>query len=156
MTMQTVFFTIYTLLICYITYYAVAKERQELGCKRGLTSIEKQCNEDDSVYLVGTKPMSKDTPEILINKLDSVLSYHEKGAVWRRCWIIMMLILLFVILGVGFKHHYVLDMQFIVYLQLGIFFIVYFFFNYINYHHLRRLKNNGRLIIKQLNKKCKF
>lgn len=154
MTVQTVIFTIYALLICYITYYAIAKERQELGCKRGLTSINKQCDEDKSVYLVGTNPETNDTPEMLMSKLDSVLSYHEKGAVWRRCWIIMMLITMFIIIGIN--NPCVLHLNTIVYLQLGIFFVIYFFFNYINYHHLRRLKNNGRMIIKAINKKCKF
>jgi hypothetical protein len=154
MSSETVIFTIYALIIAYITYYAIAKERQELGCKRSLTSIDKQCNEDNSVYLVGTNPATNDTPKILMNKLDSVLSYHEKGAVWRRCWIITIVITLLVILGI--YHTAKLELHTIVYIQLSVFFVIYFFFNYINYHHLRRLKNNGKKIINAISKKCKF
>ena len=156
MSTETVIFTFYALIISYITYYAIAKERQELGCKRGITSINKQCNEDNSVYLIGTNPVASDTPEKLINKLDSVLSYHEKGAVWRRCWIIMMVITMLVILGTWHDNPSVLHLHNVIYIQLSVFFVIYFFFNYINYHHLRRLKDNGRKILKAVSKKCKF
>ena len=136
---------IYVFIIIYVTFYAIAKERQELGCKRSLSSIEKQCIEDESVYLHGTKPEENDSRDVLVKKMDSILSYHEKGAVWRRCWIIMIIIFVFVVVSeIG---NCDLNIQRAIYLQLCIFFVLYFFFNYINYHHFRRLKNNGNAIM---------
>jgi hypothetical protein len=39
-------------------------------------------------------------------------------------------------------------------LLLLIFALLYFYHNYINYHHFRRLKNNGIEILNEIKKKC--
>lgn len=40
-------------------------------------------------------------------------------------------------------------------LFLVIFTLLYFYHNYINYHHFRKLKNNGVEILELIKKKCK-
>ena len=140
-----------------ILIYAILKEREELGCYR--FSIARQCNDNNSVYVINTKMENGDTKEILIKRLISIVSYHEKAGVWRRCYILS-LSLLFII--------YIVDkicckkddkdkicskrdnIYYWVVLLLLFFAIHYFFFNYINYHHFRNLKENGIEIINKL------
>jgi hypothetical protein len=60
------------------------KEREENGCSN-LFSINRQCIDDESVYLKGTKLEESDNNyDKLRDKLISILSYHEKGGVWKR------------------------------------------------------------------------
>ena len=150
---------ILSLLFTFITIYAVLKERQEHGCVRSLWSIEKQCNEDESVYIKGTEPSQTDSNSMLKAKLDSVLSYHEKGAVWRKCWIMSLIlsIVLYILLRANLKSVDELSLYWLLLsIQITSFFLMYFFFNYINYHHFRRLKNNGLLILDEVFKRCKI
>jgi hypothetical protein len=62
------------------------KEREELGCYR--FSIGRQCIDEDSVYVKNTKAESTDTCEDLHTRMISILSYQDKGGVWKRCLII--------------------------------------------------------------------
>ena len=77
---------IITFIIGCIFYYSIVKERQELGCFR--VSIDKQCDDDESVYVKNTKMEKNDNCQDLLDRLSSIVSYHEKGGVWRRCVII--------------------------------------------------------------------
>lgn len=52
------------IIIC-ILIYAILKEREELGCYR--FSIAKQCEDNNSIYLLNTKMENGDTKEILKN-----------------------------------------------------------------------------------------
>jgi hypothetical protein len=52
------------IIIC-IFLYAILKEREELGCYR--FSIAKQCDDNNSVYVINTKMEDGDTKEILKN-----------------------------------------------------------------------------------------
>jgi hypothetical protein len=131
------------IIIC-IFLYAILKEREELGCYR--ISISKQCDENNSVYLLNTKMENGDTKEILKKRLISIVSYHEKGGVWRRCYILS-LVLLFIILIVDKISHKRNNIYYWIVLLLLFFTIHYFFFNYINYHHFRNLKENAIEII---------
>lgn len=141
---------IYLFIMCIITYYAVAKEREELGCYR--ISIARQCDDQNSVYVYGTKPSSKDTRKILISRMKSVLSYHEKAGVWRRCFIlgIVLTIIAYSIVTSCSSSRRIAKIHnwFIVHIMFVA--ILYFFFNYINYHHMRNLKNNGLEILNML------
>lgn len=149
-----------SLLILSITYYAVQKERQEHGCTS--IGIQKQCDEDQSVYIIGTKPSSADTKAELTQKIESVLSYHEKGAVWRKCWIMSLIFSLVMYLllraNLNASQRNCVDNTSLFYLILSVqitaFFLTYFYFNYINYHHFRRLKTNGLLILKEVFNRC--
>jgi drug/metabolite transporter (DMT)-like permease len=87
-----------------------------------------------------------DTKEILKKRLISIVSYHEKGGVWRRCYILS-LALLFIILIVDKISHKRNNIYYWIVLLLLFFTIHYFFFNYINYHHFRNLKENAIEII---------
>ena len=120
---------------------------EELGCYR--FSIAKQCNENNSVYMINTKMKNGDTKEILIKRLISIVSYHEKAGVWRRCYILS-LSLLFIIVIVDKICCKRDDIYYWVVLLLLFFAVHYFFFNYINYHHFRNLKENGIEIINKL------
>jgi len=135
------------IIIC-IFLYAILKEREELGCYR--VSISKQCDENNSVYLLNTKMENGDTKEILKKRLISIVSYHEKAGVWRRCYILS-LALLFIIFIVDKICCYKRDNIYYWIVLLLLFFTVhYFFFNYINYHHFRNLKENAIEIINKV------
>jgi len=131
------------IIIC-IFLYAILKEREELGCYR--ISIAKQCDDNNSVYLLNTKMENGDTKEILKKRLISIVSYHEKAGVWRRCYILS-LALLFIILIVDKIAHKRNNIYYWIVLLLLFFTVHYFFFNYINYHHFRNLKENAIEII---------
>ena len=62
------------------------KEREELACYT--LSIKRQCIDEESIYLKNTKAESRDTCKDLYQKIESILSYHEKARVWKRCIII--------------------------------------------------------------------
>lgn len=129
-----------------ILLYAILKEREELGCYR--ISIKQQCNDNNSVFLINTKMEASDNIDILYKKMISILSYHEKSGVWRRCYIMasLLLTILYIVNNTT-------DNKTIFYwlnLLLLYFTILYFFFNYLNYHHFRNLKNNGVEIIEKI------
>jgi hypothetical protein len=81
---------IFTLII----FYAIMKEREELGCYR--VSIGRQCIDEDSVYVKNTKASKEDDCNDLYEKIESILSYHEKGGVWKRCLIIASIITFYI------------------------------------------------------------
>ena len=134
-----------------ILYYAIMKERKELGCYR--ISIDQQCNDEESVYVKNTKMETKDNCNDLMDRLKSIVSYHEKGGVWRRSIIISFLciICIYIVYNINKKlntiYHYLI-------LLLLIFTLIYFYHNYINYHHFRRLKNNALEILNEIKNKC--
>lgn len=134
------------IIIC-IFIYAILKEREELGCYR--FSIAKQCDENNSVYLLNTKMENGDTKEILKKRLISIVSYHEKGGVWRRCYILSLSLLLIILIvdKICYKRD---NIYYWIVLLLLFFAIHYFFFNYINYHHFRNLKENAIEIINKV------
>jgi hypothetical protein len=135
------------IIIISILIYAILKEREELGCYR--FSISRQCNDNNSVYVINTKMENGDTKEILIKRLISIVSYHEKAGVWRRCYILS-LSLLFIIVIVDKICCNRNNIYYWVVLLILFFAVHYFFFNYINYHHFRNLKENGIEIINKL------
>ena len=140
------------ILLIGIIYYAIQKEREELGCYR--ISIGRQCIDEESVYVKNTKMNLNDNFDDLINRLISILSYHEKAGVWKRCLIISCIIVLFIYIIYNINKKLDTIFHYIVLLLL-IFTLIYFYHNYINYHHFRRLKNNGNEIMNEIKKKCK-
>jgi hypothetical protein len=142
---------IITIIFSFIIYYSIVKERRELGCFR--VSVDRQCNDDESVYVKNTKMEKNDNCNDLSDRLSSIVSYHEKGGVWRRCIIIATLYvgIIFIVYNMNSKfdtiYHYLV-------LLLLLFTLLYFYHNYINYHHFRRLKNNALEIITEIKKKC--
>lgn len=134
-------------LVSVIGTYALLKERQELGC-RGWSASQRQCVDEDSVYVRGTAPEGDDRPAAKA-KLASILSYHEKGGVWKRCFLLATVLAYLAhatarataCAGPGWTlaiHH------------LLFFAILYFFFNYLNYHHFRVLKHHGTELLRVL------
>jgi membrane protein insertase Oxa1/YidC/SpoIIIJ len=151
-------YIILIIIIIIIFVYAIFKEREELGCFK--FSIAKQCDDNNSVYLINTKMKKKDDKEILIKRLISILSYHEKGGVWKRCYILsfLLIIIVFIVNKLYYSENNEEEKKkekknYIYYwltLLLLFFTIIYFFFNFINYHHFRNLKDNGIEIINTL------
>lgn len=139
----------------FLIIWVLKKERSELGCVKNFFSLEKQCIEEDSVFLVGTKRENRDSKDILFNKLKSILSHHEKGAVWRRSILIATIITLVFFLFTRFiscdKTIISLEKYFFLFIVMTA--IIYFYHNYMNYHYYRRLKNNGTEIIDILQNK---
>lgn len=126
-----------------VVFYAITKEREELGCYR--MSVGRQCVDEDSVYVKNTKMEDKDTCPDKMERLKSITSYHEKGGVWKRC-VILSLISVFAVYLI-----YRMQSNFQLYSYLFLFLInftiIYFYHNYINYHHFRLLKRNAAEII---------
>ena len=93
-----------------------------------------------------------DNCQDLLDRLGSILSYHEKGGVWRRCLVIDTLatIVIYLVYSINLKFD---NVYYYLILLLLIFTLLYFYHNYINYHHFRRLKN-GIEILNEIKKKC--
>lgn len=142
---------IITIIVCIILFYALYKERCELGCNH--LSIFNKCDFDESVYIKNTKMENNDTCQGLLYRLKNIANYHEKGGVWKRCVIIatVCVSIIFVVYKINSQfdsiYHYVI-------LLLLISTVIYLYHNFINYHHFRILKNNTLEIIEQINKKC--
>jgi hypothetical protein len=142
---------IISIILAMVFFYSIAKERQELGCYR--VSIDRQCIDDESVYVKNTKMSSNDSCEDLVSRMTSIISYHEKGGVWKRCLIIAAIIVavVYVVYNMNSKfdniYHYLV-------ILLLIFALLYFYHNYINYHHFRILKHNGVEILENIKHHC--
>lgn len=134
-----------------IIYYALMKEREELGCYR--LSIGKQCIDEESIYVKNTKAEQGDTCKDLYDRMESILSYSEKGGVWKRCIIIASVILFCVYIVYGINNKFKNINQYALLLLL-IFTLLYFYHNYINYHHFRKLKQNGVEILQLIKENC--
>ncbi len=132
---------IYIGLISIATLYAIAKEREDSACNKPVYSVSKQCDEDSTPYITGTIPDQSDSAETLVKKIESALSFYEKGAVWRKC-ILLSNAYMFVVLMFT-SNSTCMPIQHYVLMHLVFIAIMYFYFNYINYHYLRRLKANG-------------
>lgn len=121
--------------------YALLKERSELGCS-GASVSGRQCRDEDSVYVRGTEPAPGDTRGDARAKLVSVLSYHEKGGVWKRCFLLATVLAYLSYLvqraSRGAGAGWALALQHLVFLA-----VLYFYWNFINYHHFRVLKRHG-------------
>ena len=78
-----------------LIFYAILKEMKESGCYCYL-STGLRCIDENSVYVKNTKASKEDDSNELYKKLESILSYHEKGTIWRRCMIIASIITLFI------------------------------------------------------------
>ena len=131
--------------------YAVLKEREELGCYR--VSIGRQCIDEDSVYVKNTKAEQGDTCKELYERMESILSYQEKAGVWKRCIIMAAIMTFFVYVVYNINHKFNIN-QYIILLLVS-FSLIYFYHNYINYHHFRKLKQNGIEILQLMKQKCK-
>lgn len=133
-----------------VVFYAINKEREELGCYR--ISVGRQCDDENSVYVKNTKMEDKDTCRDKMERLKSITSYHEKGGVWKRC-VILSLISVFAVYLI-----YRMQSNFQLYSYLFLFLInftiIYFYHNYVNYHHFRLLKRNAVEIIDSM--PCKW
>lgn len=149
--MKNVVYVIWCTFIFIILIYAVLKEREELGCYR--ISIAQQCIDDESVYIKGTKSMPDDTTDVLKDRVISALSYHDKGGVWKRCLIIATLIIVVIVL---FEQAFCDRVAKWITLHVILFTILYFYFNYLNYHHFRNLKKNGVESLSLLMRACKL
>ena len=124
--------------------YAILKERNELGCPVGF-KVEKHCDDLKSIYMLNTLPKDNDSNRVLTKKLISLLSMHEKAAVWRKCFIISTGI---TILIKGLSPN--IDDKILISLHLSIIAILYFYHNFMNFHVYRQARNVGIEIIKRL------
>ena len=130
--------------------FALLKERKELACS-GWRPGRRQCVDEDSVYVRGTAPEPDDDRQARKTKLVSILSYHEKGGVWKRCFLLAA-VLAYLAHAIGKataccvgSGGWTLAMQHLVF-----FATLYFYFNYLNYHHFRVLKRHGRALLRGL------
>lgn len=131
-----------------IFIYCILKEREELGSIR--FGIKRNLDDNNSVYVKNTQYNPNDTIKDLNEKIISIISYHEKGAIWRRCYIfsILLCLILFILIKSSCNINSVYFWICLIILYTA---IIYFYFNFINYHHFRVLKNNGIKILEELN-----
>lgn len=141
----------YWVAIAALTAYAFFKQRLELGCEgSSLFSLHKQCIEENSVFLVGTQPERGDTLDDEIRKLRHLVSYHEKSGVWRVCLLLsLVLTWLVVLLAPGTPPTALVS------LHLAFTAIHYFYMNYINYHHFRRIRDTGVALLASVRRRCR-
>jgi hypothetical protein len=133
-----------TFLFGFLVVYAFVREREELGCFGAM--IDKGCDDRKSVYLVGTEPDPRDTPEDAIRKLGSILAYHEKGAIWKRRFLVAVALSMmgYVVFtksgGLGGGWSFVIA-------SMVFFSILYFEKNFENFHHHRELMRRGFVLL---------
>ncbi len=130
-------------ILALVVFYAITKEREELGCYR--VSVGRQCVDEDSVYVKNTKMEDTDTCPDKMERLKSIVSYHEKGGVWKRCVILSLITVFAVYLTYRLQSNF--QLYSFLFIFLINFTIIYFYHNYINYHHFRLLKRNAIEII---------
>lgn len=135
----------WVIILTIFTIYAIVKEREQLGCYR--ISIATQCDDQNSIYLKGTKMEKNDTNDVLYNRMISIISYHEKGVVWRRCVILATILTLFAFLILSLTKTEGGRIASWIMLYIMFFMVIYLHCSYINYHHHRHLKNNGKEIL---------
>jgi hypothetical protein len=142
---------IYWFCILYGTIYSLFKIRAEFGCKGTALTTKRQCIDENSVYLEDTSPQHNDSLDTLRRKLANVLSYHEKTGVWKICLLMANVLTLFVYIILDVKQ----PVKALVPLHLSFFALQYFYFNFINFHHLRRLKEAGMRILANMMMFCR-
>lgn len=139
----------YWALVAAVTLYAVLKQRREAGCRGTLFTVRRQCRDDRTVYSRGLEPSPGDGLPDLLRKLDSALSFHEKAAVWRVC-IIMALALT----GVTALMVPAAEPRALVGVHITAVGMLYFYFNYVNYHHHRTLQGIGKRLTARVAAVC--
>lgn len=142
---------IYWIVIGYATLWAFLKQRGEYGCSGSLFTTRKQCIDENSVYFVDSGFTTADSPKDLSKKVSSLLGYHEKSGIWKVCIVMAGVLTLFVwaIFPNGTNSQFIS-------LHLTFFSLLYFYFNFINYHHFRRLKAAGDKILDAMVAKCSY
>jgi hypothetical protein len=149
---ETLLLGVHAVLMLLLGAYALMKERVELGCV-GLGVRTRQCRDEHSVYVHGTDPRPDDGPQEAARKLDSVLSYHEKGGVWKRSFLLALVLAYTAHLAhratAGAGAGWTLATQHLLFLA-----ITYFYWNFINYHHFRLLKAHGMAHVAVLKRAC--
>lgn len=143
-------YIIYWLIMCYATLYAFMKQRQEYGCSESFFTTKRQCIDENSVHIKGTKSQDTDTLEELNRKMISTLSYHEKSGIWKICLIMANVLVFFVYMFVDIQT----PLKTLIPIHLMFLAIQYFYFNFINYHHFSILKSHGMETLKRINHKC--
>lgn len=137
----------------FIFAFALYNEIVENGCDLSDKSVP-GCHITKNVYLKGTYPSPNDSCDTMYKKIISILSFHEKNGLWKKCLIIgSLLIIALTIFMLGY------DMKlfnYYQYLLLLIIFtcIIYFYHNYLIHHYFQRLKDNGQEIIELIKQKC--
>lgn len=139
-------YVVYFLFIL-IIFYVLMKEREDAGCN-GI-AIAHHCYDEESVYIRNTRGNSNDNCNDLSKKLISILSYHDKVGLWRRCFIIATIITFFIYIFYNVKNKY----NYIV-VVLVIFAFLYFYHIFVYFHHFKILKRNGMKILELMKNKC--
>lgn len=145
---------VYVAVTACILVYAVLKERQEAGCYR--LSVGRQCMDEQSVHVIGTKLEPGDDVPTIVARLKSALSFHEKSGVWRRCYIIGTVLTLVVLLALWTstcnpkQQQHKVDSWTFIGIHIVFVAILYFYTNFLNYHYMRRLKENGEELVDAL------
>lgn len=113
----------------------------------------KSYSDHESLALKGTKMVENDSNSDLYKKLETILSYHERTVLWRRSFIISVFLISFVYMVHKMNDKFDTPDQ---YFMLWFLFsgILYFYFNFVIYHHHRLLKENGTEIINKLRDTC--
>lgn len=138
----------YFVVALFVFLYSLLKERNEFGCSANF-QIEKQCDNLKSVYLYDVVPNNGDSNCTLSKKLISLLSMHEKAAVWRKGFIVATIIIALIKVISP-----TINTRMLVALHLSIIYILYCYNNFVNFHVYRPARNIGIKIVKRLEHQC--
>jgi len=139
----------YFLIMAVLTYYALCKEREAMGCPCKL-SFEQHCSDMNSDFVKPSIPQQSDSVQTTLDKLQETGKSFEKLAVWRRSLILANLqtLIVFVLF-----HKLIIqsrDWDLFIPLHLTMFTINYLHFNYQNYHVHRKVKENVFGLVEKL------
>lgn len=87
---------IYTVLIC-VTVYAIKMEYTDLRCPTTKTH-SKHCGPGKGAAYYRGRPFTRDTPDILLDKISLSGGYENNAVKWRRCLIFSLLVTLIIFL----------------------------------------------------------
>jgi hypothetical protein len=124
-------------LIAVIFVYALYKERQALGCRTIPNGVD--CDNRNGKVVKGTTPSLNDSTEVLLAKLEKIAHAHEEFVAWRISFMLAVVATLLVFYVCFQRLPSEVETMCSV---LAIFSIIYFSFNFYNYHVWRYISQN--------------
>ncbi len=142
---------IYFIVISFLVIDSIYQIYKVMGCDTKTL----ECDDKESYFVRGTKYNKDDTLNDMVKKLKKITSYNENMGMWRIALVMASLIFLvvYMFLNKNIQHCNGLTL---VSIHLVIWTLLWFYFNFIDFHHFKHLKENGEELILNLLKYCKL
>ena len=135
-----------------ILIYCSIKELRTYGCSTP-TQLITGCDETEGSVLSETQPESGMTDEQLWKLLEKNISLYDTIIIWRKAYIFSFLLtIIFYYSVTSISSSNTFPDYFIIYTITIFTFLLYFWFNHVNYHYLKPAELNALNIIKRLKK----